>query len=267
MTQYWLERAMAFLPKLIASLVVFVLGLAAAAWLAPLTRRALERRKVDHALVLLFEQIVRWSVVTLTIVVALQQVGFDVTAFLTGLGVLGFTVGFAIQDVSKNFVAGVLLLLQRPFDLGDAIEVAGYAGVVEGVTLRATEIRTWDGRLVYLPNAEVYTNPIVNYTRAARRRVEVTVGVAYGTDLEQARRAALEAVVQVPGVLTEPAPEVAFHTFGASSVDCTVYFWIDTEQTNPRAAKDQAVVALHRVFAERGIEIPYPIQTVYLHRE
>jgi small-conductance mechanosensitive channel len=95
------------------------------------------------------------------VVVSLQQVNFDVTAFLTGVGILGFTVGFALQDVSKNFVAGLLLLLQQPFVIGETIQVTGYTGEVTAITMRATEIKMEDGQLVMIPNATVFTSPIV----------------------------------------------------------------------------------------------------------
>ncbi len=102
------------------------------------------------------------------------------TAFLTGLGILGFTVGFALQDVMKNFAAGVLLLLQKPFRVGESISVAGFDGTVTAIDLRSTEIRTFDGRIVILPNADVLNHAIVNFTRSAHRRIELPVSVAYG---------------------------------------------------------------------------------------
>jgi len=97
----------------------------------------------------------------LGIIIALQQVNFNVTAFLTGVGILGFTVGFALQDVSKNFVAGLLLLLQQPFNIGETIQVAGYTGRVSAINMRATELGTHDGQIVLIPNATVFTSPIV----------------------------------------------------------------------------------------------------------
>ncbi|HEY57707.1 MAG TPA: mechanosensitive ion channel [Anaerolineae bacterium] len=264
--QEWLLVAASFLPRLIMALVLFVAGLVVSGWLGKALGVLLRRRKTDPEVILLLQQLTRWGLMALFTVVALQQVGFDMTAFLTGLGVLGFTVGFAIQDVSKNFVAGVLLLLQQPFDIGDAIQVGDYAGVVLNINLRATEMRTWDGRRVYIPNADVYTQAIINYTRTQARRIEITVGVAYDTDLTQAREAALEAVRSVPGVQEDPAPTVVFHTFGESSIDFTVYFWIDPKETGLWEAKSAAVQVVHRVFQEKGIEIPFPIRTVYLHQ-
>ncbi len=270
MSENWdalLTAALKFLPSAIAAMVVLVVSLWAAAWLAKVVYRLLERRNVDHELVVLLSHITRWGTIGLGFVMALQQVGFNITAFLTGLGVLGFTVGFAIQDVSKNFVAGILLLLQQPFNLGDAVEVGGYSGKVEEITLRATAIRTFDGRLVYIPNADVYTSSIVNFTRTEARRVEVSVGVAYDTDLAHAKAVALAAVAALEGVKDDPAPVAVFHTFNDASVDMTVYFWIDIAAVGLWDAKDAAVRAIHQAFAQEGIDIPYPIQTVFVHQQ
>jgi len=270
MSEQWnalMVAAVKFLPKAVAAMVIVVLSLWLAAWLAKLVRRLLVGRKVDPELALLLSHLTRWGVIGLGLITALQQVGFNVTAFLTGLGVLGFTVGFAIQDVSKNLVAGILLLLQQPFDMGDIIEVSGYLGQVEEITLRATALRTFDGRLVYIPNADVYTSAIVNFSRTDKRRVEVDVGVAYDTDLAKAKAVALDAVKALEGVQAEPAPSAIFHTFNDASVDMTVYFWIDIASADWLKAKDAAVQAIHTAFAQEGIEIPYPIQTVLLHQE
>jgi len=270
MSERWNDLVVAiikFLPSAVAAMVIVVISLWVAAWLAKLVRNLMERRNVDHELAVLFGNLTRWGVIGLGLVMALQQVGFNVTAFLTGLGVLGFTLGFAIQDVSKNLVAGVLLLLQQPFNLGDIIEVSGYLGEVEEITLRATAIRTLDGQLVYVPNADVYTSAIVNFSRTDKRRVEVGVGVAYDTDLPRAQEVAVEAVRTLKGVRAEPAPVAIFHTFNDASVDMTVYFWIDVAAVEWWEARDEAVRALHAAFAREGIEIPYPIQTVLLHQE
>lgn len=167
----------------------------------------------------------------------------------------------------QNFVAGIILLIQQPFEVEDAIEVTGIGGSVLAINLRATEMRTWDGRIVIVPNAEILSNPITNYTRADRRRVELPVGVSYGSDPAVARQTVLEAIKNVPGYLNEPGPMVVFHTFAGSSIDMTAYFWIDTTQTNPFAAQDAALEHTKAALEQNGIEIPFPITTVYMQSE
>jgi small-conductance mechanosensitive channel len=258
--------ALLFIPKIVVALVVFVITLVVAGATGRLVDRVLKKRETDPELTLLMTRLARWAVIGLGCVVSLQQVDFDLTAFLTGLGILGFTFGFAIQDVSKNFIAGVLLLLQQPFDIGDAIEVAGYSGTVVTVDLRATELLTFDGKNVLIPNADVFTSPIVHFGRGNRRRIDLSVGVAYDSDLERVKRTAVETISQVEGVLDDPVPNVVFDALAESTVDFTLYYWIDTEKIGLFDAKDKGVRTIKRTFEDAGIEIPYPIQTVRLEK-
>ncbi|MBN1667104.1 MAG: mechanosensitive ion channel [Anaerolineales bacterium] len=264
--QDMLARFLAFLPDIIAALVILVASLYLAGILAQVVWRALERRQTDRELTLMLTKLTRWSLVVLGIIVALQQVGFNVTAFLTGVGILGFTVGFALQDVSKNFISGMLLLLQQPFEIGDVIEVSDFTGKVLDIDLRATELLTFDGQNVLIPNADVFTSPIKNYSRTPTRRLDLRVGVAYGSDLELVRTTALQAIANIEGVLTEPAPVLAFKSFGASSIDFDLYYWIDSTQSDFLGTWDAAVVQLNRAFEAAGIEIPFPVHTVYLQK-
>jgi small conductance mechanosensitive channel len=200
----------------------------------------------------------------LGITISLQQVGFNLTAFLAGLGIAGFTIGFALQDVSKNFIAGLLLILQEPFENGEVIKVAGYTGTVMEIELRATQIRTLDGLIVVIPNADVFTNPITNYTRSESRRIDLSIGVAYEHDPEQVRRQALAAISNIPGILSEPAPQVIFDNFGDTTFNLKLLFWVDTEKISSPAAKDAGLVAIKGAFEGSGIEMPYPTQTLLI---
>src|SRR5690606_14809277 len=150
-------------------------------------------------------------------------VEFNLTAFITGLGIVGFTIGFALKDISENFVAGLMLLLQRPFELGDVIEIDDFRGRVIDVSLRATELETLDGQNVIMPNGLVYTSPIINFSRRDVARVAVDVGVAYDSDLDFVRDTAVRAVAAMPTVLQQPEPYVVFRGFGDSSIDLTVF--------------------------------------------
>ena len=260
--QILLANFITALPGVIVAIVIFILTLYFAATFSRLARRAMQRRKTNLPVTNLIAKVTYWSVFVLGLIVALQQVGFNLTAFLTGLGIVGFTIGFALQDVSKNFVAGLLLLISQPFRVGDAIEVAGYAGNVMEIDLRATEMHTWDGRIVLIPNGDVLTNAITNFSRAARRRVDLPVGVAYGSNLERVRLTALGALSSVTGVLSDPAPWVQFDSFGDSAINLTVFFWIDTSQIGMFIARDQALVAVNEAFHRAAIEIPFPVRTV-----
>ncbi len=252
------------IPNMAAALVIFLSSLYFAGLISNFVHKLLAHKKVDHELTLLITKISRWAIVILGAVAGLQQVGFDVTTFLAGLGILGFTVGFALQDVSKNFIAGMLLLLQQPFEIGDVIEANDYIGTVQDVDLRATELRTFDGKYVLIPNADVFTNPITNYSREPVRRLDLNIGVAYDTDLADAKAVVLTCLAESHYVVSKPVPQVVYTGFGDSSIDFTVYFWVDTRKHGLLEAKDAIILAVNQAFREKGIDMPYPTQTILL---
>jgi small conductance mechanosensitive channel len=260
--QVLLSNFIESLPGLIAAAVVIVLTI----WIAALVSRAvkggLHRRSASEQATLLLTKVTRWTVLILGFVVALQQVGFNLTAFLTGLGIAGFTIGFALQDISKNFIAGIILLIQQPFSVGDAIQITSIGGVVKVIDLRATEMHTWDGQVVLVPNATFLTNPITNFSRAYRRRVEIPIGVDYGSDMEAVRRVALDAVQGIEGRLEDPAPQILFQGYGDSTMNLTVYYWIDTAKTDPFAARDTGLLSIYAAFNKAGINMPFPTHTL-----
>lgn len=262
----WVEKFFTALPNVITAIVIFLISLYLANLLSRLLRKLLVRRQAAVGITNLLVQITRWTIIIIGVITSLQRF-FDVTAFLTGLGIVGFTVGFALQDIMKNFAAGAILLLQEPFKAGNAISVAGFDGTILKIDLRTTEMKTLDGRIVIIPNADILSGAIVNYTRANQRRIELTVGVSYDTDPNLARKAVLDAIQAVEGFISEPAPIIYFHTFGGSSIDLTAYFWIDTASVNMLQAKDTALTLLKSNFNQHGIEIPFPISTVYLHSD
>lgn len=251
-----LQWALTMIPKVIAAVVIFLVMFYLAGWVARWIARAAERRRLDQEIGLLLSRLGRWGIITLGIVWALQQVNFNLTAFLAGLGIIGFTVGFALQDISRNFVAGLLLLWQQPFGIGDLIQVAGYTGRITDVSLRATELRTSDGLLVLIPNADVYTKPITNFTRAPRRRLAIKAWAPYGEDLERATAIALEAIRQAPDLaLTDPAPNVVFESFGDNSVAFTLYYWIDVAAISFDAAQDRGIKVVKTAFEAAHIDL------------
>ena len=265
--QKMLQEFLNYLPKIVVALVIFVVSLYLAGWLAKILHSALERRETDKELKLLLVKLTRWSVIILGVFASLQQVGFNITAFLTGLGILGFTIGFALQDVSKNFVSGILLLLEQPFEIGNVIEVGAFLGTVANVDIRATEIYTFDGQNVLIPNADIFTNPIKNYSRYTKRRFDLSAGVAYDSDLEIVRSTVIDVINTIPGVMSDPPPQVVFNNLGASTVDFTVYYWVNLEVGDLTSTIDLAVTGIKIAFENKNIEMPYPTQTILLEKQ
>jgi small conductance mechanosensitive channel len=262
------NQFLAFLPRLGIGILIVILTWILSRWISRLIRRSMKRAGRDPELIVLLSMLARWGILTLGIVIAAEITAEGALgSLIAGLGIAGFTIGFALQDVAKNFVAGILLLLQQPFEIGDHIEVAGHAGHVRAITLRTTEIRTLDGRFVLVPNGDVFTSAIVNFSRADRRRVELKIGVAVDSDLDQVTRVALGAIVPIDGVTEDPSPRVAFDNFGESTIDFTLHYWIDTSVTDVIVAQDAGVKAIKLTFEGESIVMPYPTRTVLTPQE
>ena len=253
---------MAGTPKLLTALVIFVLSLYFARLISNVLRRVLQKRRAPAGIVQLLGQLVLWSIIAAGTITALQQF-FEVTAFLAGLGILGFTIGFALQDIMKNFASGIILLLQQPFHVGETIGVKGFDGTVLAIDLRATEMRAADGRVVILPNAEVLANPIINYSRANERRVEFSLNLSHTSEPHTVRKIVLEAIEIVEGYVDTAEPVIVFNSITDHALELNANFWIDVTKNDPLHAKDTVLLNVKSVFNEQGIEIPHPIQAVF----
>lgn len=252
------EQALASIPNVVTALIIFLASLYVARWLSNAVKRVLLRREAASGVTHLLADMLRWTIIVFGVIAALQRF-FNVTAFLAGLGILGFTIGFALQNITQNFVSGIILLIQQPFKTGDEISVLAFEGVALSINLRTTEMQTLDGRIVILPNAEVLAHPIVNYTRAHRRRVDLPMA-AHGKNPEKIRAALLEAMKDVPGYVAVPAPVVTFTNFGSSSsIELLASFWVDTSLTTVHLAKDSALIGVKETFIARKLSIPSPI--------
>jgi small-conductance mechanosensitive channel len=253
-----------FIPRLIASLITFVLALIVSGLVARWVRRVAQAR-IEHVEVcLLLSRLARWTIIVLGTLVALDMVNFDVTSFVAGLGVVGLTVGFALQDIARNFVAGVLLLIRQPFKIGDAVQVGDYAGQVLNVHTRDTTIKTWDGEKVILPNIEVFGKAIVNYSDLPHRRRTVYIGLGYDENVDRAKQVLLEAVLGVDGVLDDPAPRIHAEELGDSALILAARFWLDQRTHGLFDVHSDAVQAIKEAAEEHGIDLPYPVYTVRL---
>lgn len=262
----WWQGFVENLPSLIAGLVIFLLSLYLASVVSRAIRRVMRRREKDQELIVLIDRLARWTIIGLGILLALEQAGQDVTALLTGLGILGFTIGFALQDISANLVSGILLLFEQPFEIGDSIEVASYSGTVKNIHLRATELITLDGLMVLIPNREVFTNTITNFSQIEQRRIGLSVGVGYDSDLNNVEAVALAAVKSLKGVKEAPAPFFLVDSFGDSAINTTVYYWYDTRAEGLADMTNLGAVALKKAMEQAGIDLPYPIRSVRLEK-
>lgn len=262
--QELLQESLRFMPQLVAALITLAASLLLSGAAARWTRRGAQAGIEDPGVVQLLSRLTRWGVILLGTLIALDQVGFDVTGLVAGLGVAGFTLGFALQDIARNFIAGIVLLARQPFKIGDAVDVAGYAGSVLQVNIRDTVLKTWDGETVILPNIHVFNSAIINYSDLPYRRRTVRIGLGYGEDVVEATRVFLEAIKGVEGVLEDPSPTVLAEELGDSAISLAARFWVNQQTHGLLDVHSTVVRAIKEVAEEEGMDLPYPIQTVRL---
>ena len=220
--------------------------------------------KVDNVIFDLLTRFVGVIIYIIAIILALDLLGINVMPFVAGAGVLGIAIGFAAKDTLSNLIAGVLLIIDRPFEIGDRIEVwtapAGSAtwGDVIDIGIRATKIKTTDNIVIIIPNNEIMKRDIINYTIiSAMIRVRINIGIAYNADIAQAKKIIFDVVDDIEWIAKEPKPKVVVRVFGESSVDLQVRVWIK----NARKRMDTISEVTDKVkeaFDQHGIEIPYP---------
>jgi small conductance mechanosensitive channel len=264
--QEWLTSFLLFLPKLIAGLVIFILSLIGAGFLANAVKKMIEPRIKSEEVQNLIRQIVQWTIVVIGTVVALDQVDFNVTGFVAGLGIAGFTIGFALQDIARNFISGLILLYRQPFTIGEIIEVSGHTGTVKMINIRDTEIQTLDGDLVIIPNNRVFENPIINLSASRLRRRMVQIRLGYEEDVDRAMDIFLGAIQAVSGVEIEPAPMIQAMSMDDSNLSLTAFYWVNQKENSPLRVHSEVLKAINRASHEHLINLPYPIQTVLVQQ-
>lgn len=261
----WLDAAILMLPNLLAAVLIVVLAWIAGRIAANLTARVLARATHYVEVNRFITRLVFIAVLSAGTFIALGVLQLDktVTSLIAGAGILTLVVGLAFQDLASNFIAGLLLQLRQPFRTGALIRSNDYYGTVEHINLRATVIRTLTGQRVYIPNKDVFNQPIENFNAYGHRRVDVPVGISYGDDLERARAIAIAAVEGVPGREPERPVELFYEGFGDSSINFMVRFWIPFEkEPDYLAARSEAVQRIKKSFDEQGVTIPFPIRTL-----
>ncbi|MBT9393434.1 mechanosensitive ion channel family protein [Hymenobacter sp. NST-14] len=259
---------MAVLPNLLIGLVVLVIFLFVARGVRSLVQRLTASRHQSQSLTLLLSRLAYVLVLILGILImfTIMIPSFTPTSLLSALGVGGVAIGFAFKDIFQNFLAGVLLLLTEPFRINDQIKYKDFEGTVETIQTRATTIRTYDGRRVVIPNAELFVNAVTVNTAYDKRRLQYDVGIGYGDDIAQARQLILEAIREVPGILPDPAPEALVVELAGSSVNLRARWWINP----PRRAdfmdsQDAVLEAIKNKLSAAGIDLPFPTQQILFH--
>lgn len=256
-------------PQHIFQLFVFALILLIARALAKLTRKVVSKTvasknlKMSHLMQDFFISMSGKAVWIIGIMVGLSQIGLNLAPILTGFGIAGVIIGFALQDTLSNFAAGMMLLIYRPFDVGDFVYAGGVDGKVSHMSLVNTTIRTFDNQIIIVPNSKIWGDVIKNVTHERIRRVDMVFGIGYADDLLKAEEVLNDILTSHPSVLRSPEPNIKVHTLNTSSVDFIVRPWVKTDDYWDVYWDVTKEVKLR--FDREGISIPFPQQDVHLH--
>ncbi len=258
------------LPNLAVGVVVLLVFWLVSRLLARLVRSVVAKAGRPRGVQVVLGRLTGWVVLVLGLLVALAVVFPTVTAasVFGALGIGSVAIGFAFKDILQNLLAGILILLTRPFRIGDQIVSGAHEGTVEDIAVRSTSLRTYDNRRVVIPNSELYTNRVTVNTAYAHRRLAVDVGIGYGDDIDTAKQIVLRTIANLKGVVADPAPTVLVTALGDFSVNLEVRFWIDPPARKEAVeVADQVLTALKPALIAAGIDLPLPTSQVLLHNQ
>jgi len=245
--------------------VVFIIGRMIIGIITRIVERLLRKTRMDNMLVNFVTSIMYALLLLFVIVASLDQLGVDTSSLIAIVGAAGLAIGLSLQDSLKNFAAGVLLVVFRPFREGDFVEAAGVTGVVESITIFSTVMRTGDNREVIVPNGPIYGGVITNYSKRSTRRVDMVFGVGYDADLLQVKALLQTIISEDPRILAEPEPVIAVSELADSSVNFIVRPWVKTEDYWKVLWDTTEKVKLR--FDEANVSIPFPQMDVHIQKQ
>jgi len=262
--QSWFEVFAANIPNIILALFVFLIWVFTKKYVFQLCEKTFQYSRLSVALKSLIFSLIGFVYFCIMAIIALTVVGLDkaVISLLAGLGVVGIALGFAFQDLAANFVSGVMIALRSPFKVGDLIQIGDKVGNVDKVLLRETILESFEGQKIYIPNKDFTKMHFLNFSEKGQRRVSVDVGIAYDTDLDFAQKTIVNALGELNFVSQEYKPAVYYSSFGGSSININIIFWIKYPSKNYLHVKSESIKVVKKCLDKAGIEIPFPIRTL-----
>jgi len=251
--------------KIIVAILIFYVGRLVARMLTRTLHTLMQKQEVDKILETFVCNLAYWVVMLFVIIAAINHVGIETTSLIAVMGAAGLAVGLALQGSLSNFAAGVLIVIFRPYRVGDYVEAAGVSGTILQVQILTTMMKTADNKEIIVPNSQIMGSIITNYSSNDTRRVDMTIGVSYSDDLDKVRRALRELVDADERVLKDPACLIAVSELADSSVNFVVRPWARTEDY--WALKFDLTEAIKKRFDKDGISFPFPQQDVHLYQQ
>jgi len=263
-----IQGLVTLLPNLVLALIIFALFFGIASVIRRLVKGLTRDRRHARNLGLILGRLAQWTTILIGLFISLSIIFPTLRAddLVQLLGISGVAIGFAFRDILQNFLAGILILLTEPFQIGDQIIFKDFEGTVENIQTRATTIRTYDGRRIVIPNSELFTNSVTVNTAFENRRLEYDVGIGYGDDIDEAKGLMLEAMRETEGVLREPAPDVLVVALADSTVNLRARWWIHPPyRADVLNLQDRVLTAIKNKLTAHGIDLPFPTQQVLFH--
>lgn len=261
----WFENLVRSLPNILIAIIIFIMFLFIASFMRKLSSKLLSKLSYSVSVINLSKTTVYYCTLFIGLFICLEILNLEktVTSILAGAGVIGLALGFAFQEIASNFIAGIIIAMREPYRIDDIIEIQGFQGIVTEINLRTTNITTFAGLEVIIPNKTMFTEPLTNYTSTPTRRMDLKVGISYAENLDKVEEVTLKAVETISNRDESKEPEFYYEEFGDSSINFTVRVWV--KYPNNQAyilSRHEAVKNIKRAYDSNGITIPFPIRTL-----
>ena len=259
------------LPGIGMGLLIVILGLLIGSWLGGFARKRLSKKTDDPLMSRFLGKAIKYTLIVVAIMLALKAAGLGGIAagVMTAAGASAVVLGFAFKDIGENFIAGIILAFNRPFDVNDTVQIEDNFGKVKALEFRYTKLKTFDGKDVYIPNSDVLTTPVTNFTEDGFFRWDFIIGIAYEDNIEGAKKTVLEALRKEPGVIEDEEHEnfVIEDELATSTVNLKVFFWVDTKDFRRMAliVKGNVVKNVKEALEDAGYYMPADIQEIKLY--
>ncbi|MGK7917938.1 MAG: mechanosensitive ion channel family protein [Prochloraceae cyanobacterium] len=249
--------------RILTALLILLIGLQIAKWVRSIVKKVMSKSQIDVTISTFVSNLSYIGFISFVVIAALTRLGVATASFVAVIGAAGLAIGLALQGSLSNLASGVLIILFRPFKIGDFIAAGGVLGSVQEISFFTTTLNTPDNSRVIVPNSKIYGDTITNYSANDTRRVEIVAGIGYEDDIDKAKSVLQDIVRQDERILAEPEPTYQVTELGDSSVNFTVRVWV--ERTNFWAVYCDLTEQVKKRFDAAGISIPYPQQDIYLH--
>ena len=257
------ELAVTYAPKLVGAILVWIVGGWVIKGLIKTFSKMLDKSKTDESLKPFLKSIINAALRVMLIISVLTMIGIEMTSFIAILGAAGLAIGMALSGTLQNFAGGVVILVIKPFKVGDVIETQGYTGTVKAIQIFHTTLTTFDNKTIILPNGGLSSANLTNYTTEENRRVDWTFGIGYGDDVSKAKRILLELCSEDQRIFEDPAPFVAVSALADNSVNFTVRAWVNVNEIWDVFFDMNEKVYIE--FNKEGLNIPFPQMDVHIH--